>query len=102
LEPLGSGGFVEVWKCEAPGGIYKAIKFVHGYLQHLQSDGFRAEEYFRAIEPIKSIRNPFLLSLDRTSTPSHALITITDLTDHHVEQLSARHRATGASGIPRS
>ena len=30
LEPLGRGGFGEVWKCEAPGGLHKAIKFVSG------------------------------------------------------------------------
>ena len=33
IEPLGSGGFGEVWKCDVPGGIYKAIKFVFGNLQ---------------------------------------------------------------------
>src|SRR5207244_4319627 len=32
IEPLGTGGFGEVWKCEAPGGIHKAIKFVFGNL----------------------------------------------------------------------
>src|SRR5260370_22945222 len=31
LEPLGRGGFGEVWKCEAPGGLTKAIKFVAGW-----------------------------------------------------------------------
>ncbi len=30
LEPLGEGGFGEVWKCEAPGGLFKAVKFVRG------------------------------------------------------------------------
>ena len=30
LEPLGRGGFGEVWKCEAPGGLLKAVKFVTG------------------------------------------------------------------------
>ena len=25
IEPLGSGGYGEVWKCEAPGGLFKAI-----------------------------------------------------------------------------
>src|SRR5438552_17904784 len=32
IEPLGNGGFGEVWKCEAPGGLVKAIKFVYGNL----------------------------------------------------------------------
>ena len=30
IEPLGRGGFGEVWKCEAPGGMMKAIKAVNG------------------------------------------------------------------------
>ena len=30
IEALGKGGFGEVWKCEAPGGLIKAIKFVWG------------------------------------------------------------------------
>ena len=28
IERIGSGGFGEVWKAEAPGGLFKAIKFV--------------------------------------------------------------------------
>ena len=32
IERLGGGGFGEVWKCEAPGGLHKAIKFVFGNL----------------------------------------------------------------------
>ena len=32
IERLGGGGFGEVWKCEAPGGLFKAIKLVYGDL----------------------------------------------------------------------
>ena len=32
VERLGGGGFGEVWKCIAPGGLHKAIKFVYGDL----------------------------------------------------------------------
>ncbi len=41
IEPLGSGGFGEVWKCEAPGGLFKAIKFVYGNLNSLDVDCVR-------------------------------------------------------------
>ena len=30
IAALGSGGFGEVWTCEAPGGLLKAVKFVRG------------------------------------------------------------------------
>src|SRR5262249_5565938 len=65
LEPLGKGGFGEVWKCEAPGGIFKAIKFVYGDLNSLDNDSVRAEDELKAVQRIKSIRHPFLLSIDR-------------------------------------
>ena len=30
-ERIGAGGYGEVWRAEAPGGIAKAIKVVYGY-----------------------------------------------------------------------
>ena len=53
LEPLGTGGYGEVWKCEAPGGICKAIKFVYGDLNGMGVASARAEEELRAIQHIK-------------------------------------------------
>ena len=29
-EPIGRGGFGEVWRASAPGGLKKAVKFVFG------------------------------------------------------------------------
>ena len=46
IKPLGSGGFGEVWLCEAPGKILKAIKFVFGNLD-ASSSGDRTHGRFR-------------------------------------------------------
>src|SRR5205807_2489603 len=101
LEPLGSGGFGEVWKCEAPGGIFKAIKFVYGSLNGLSNDSIRAEEELRAVQRIKSIRHPFLLSMDRVETVSGELVIVTELADHNLEEVLQKHRGQGKLGVPR-
>ena len=44
MERLGSGGFGEVWKAEAPGGIYKAIKIIFGDLRNKDNDSHRFAE----------------------------------------------------------
>src|SRR5436309_9603243 len=102
LEPLGSGGFGEVWKCEAPGGIFKAIKFVYGNLNGLDNDSVRAEEELRAVQHIKSIRHPFLLSMDRVENVAGELIIVTELADHNLDELLQKYRAQGQPGVPRA
>src|SRR5271155_3911495 len=87
IDRLGSGGFGEVWKCEAPGGIFKAIKFVHGDLDGLDHDSARAEEELRAVQLIKSIRHPFLLSMDRVENVAGELIIVTELADQNLDEL---------------
>src|SRR2546430_4790158 len=64
IEPIGSGGFGEVWKCEAPGGIFKAIKFVYGNLNSLDVEGVRAEQELHALQRVREVRHPFVCSLD--------------------------------------
>ena len=39
IERLGGGGFGEVWKCEAPGGLLKAMKLVYGDLDTAGDEG---------------------------------------------------------------
>src|SRR5262245_41143729 len=81
LEPLGSGGFGEVWKCEAPGGLFKAIKFVYGKESPLDPSVDRATEELRAVERVKTIRHPFILSLDRVEVVGNDLIIVMELAD---------------------
>src|SRR5438105_13916995 len=101
LEPLGSGGFGEVWKCEAPGGIFKAIKFVYGNLNSLEANSARAQEELRAIQHIKTIRHPFLLSIDRVEIVEGELVIVTELADRNLEEWLKAYQAKNRPGIPR-
>ena len=66
LDRLGSGGFGEVWKCEAPGGINKAVKVIFGDLRSQDNDLIRyAEQELKALKRVKQVRHPYLLALDR-------------------------------------
>lgn len=101
LERLGAGGFGEVWKCEAPGGIFKAVKFVYGSLNGLSNDCANAKEELRALQLIKSIRHPFLLSIDRVEIVAGELVIVTELADCNLHNLWERYIAQGRPGVPR-
>ena len=63
IEPIGTGGFGEVWKCIAPGGIHKAIKFVYGDLDGAGDEGKGAEQERKALKRVLEVRHPFILSM---------------------------------------
>src|SRR6266513_16867 len=81
LSPLGQGGFGEVWKCEAPGGLFKAIKFVHGNGCDLLEGTCPSTEEMRAIQLIKEVRHPFLLSMERVERCGDELVIVMELAD---------------------
>ncbi len=93
---IGSGGYAEVWRAEAPGGIQKAVKIVYGYYD----DEFASQE-LKALERIKGVRHPFLLSLERFEIISGRLAILTELADMSLDQRLRQCRADGLTGIPR-
>src|SRR5438105_2106992 len=101
IEPLGNGGFGEVWKCEAPGGLFKAIKFVYGNINSLDMDGARAEQELHALQRIKEVRHPFVLSLDRIETVAGELVIVMELADRSLHDSYVECQNAGLVGIPR-
>jgi len=102
IERLGGGGFGEVWKAEAPGGLHKAIKFVFGDLQALDSaDGARAEQELKALSRVKTVHHPFILSLERYDIIDGQLIIVMELADRTLWDRFKECRQQGLVGIPR-
>src|SRR5947207_1834796 len=100
IEPLGSGGFGEVWKCEAPGGLFKAIKFVFGNLNSLDVDGARAEQELKALNRVKEVRHPFVLSMDRIEVVNGELVIVMELADRSLHDAYEECLSAGLVGIP--
>jgi serine/threonine protein kinase len=100
ISPLGRGGFGEVWKCEAPGGLQKAIKFVTS-----ESEDGRGHERFgqelAAFEQIKAIRHPFLLTLERVEQVGNDLVMVMELADRQLQDRYRECHMCGLPGIPR-
>jgi serine/threonine protein kinase len=101
IEHIGSGGFAEVWKCEAPGGLLKAIKFVQGDARALHLGSAPIEEELRAIERVKAIRHPFLLSMERVECLGGELVIVLELADKSLQDLLTEYQQQGKPGIPR-
>jgi hypothetical protein len=95
VERLGSGGYGEVWKVTAPGDVPKALKIVFGGL------GLHAEQEQKSLERIKSVRHPFLLSLERFEVLENQLLIITELADKSLLDRYLECHAAGQAGIPR-
>ena len=101
VEPLGSGGYGEVWKCVAPGELYKAIKFVYGNLNSLDAEGVRAEQELKALQRIKEVRHPFVLTNERIEIVEGELVIVMELADKSLHDAFVECQAAGLVGIPR-
>src|SRR4051812_1584471 len=85
IERIGGGGFGEVWKAEAPGGLLKAIKFVYGDIHAVDpSENARADQEYKSLNRVRTIRHPFILSLERMDVIDGQLIIVTELADKNL------------------
>ncbi|QDU88589.1 Tubulin-like protein [Pirellulimonas nuda] len=96
LDRLGQGGYGEVWRAEAPGGLTKAVKFIFG-----RQDGARAVRELKALERIREVRHPFLLSLERIEVVEGRMVVVTELADGSLRDRLLERLDGGALGIPR-
>ncbi len=94
-ERIGAGGYGEVWRCEAPGELVKAIKLVYGRL-----DDDRAARELKALQRVKAMRHPFLLSLERIEVVDGQLMIVTELAEGSLKDCFDRYRAKKQPGIP--
>jgi serine/threonine protein kinase len=96
IERLGTGGYGEVWKATAPGGLTKAIKIVFG---HIGDD--RTEQELKALDRIRKVRHPFLLSLERFEIVDGQLFIVTELADMSLIERFEACKKAGMQGVPR-
>jgi serine/threonine protein kinase len=101
IERLGGGGFGEVWKAEAPGGMHKAIKFVFGDLSSAGDSDQRAKQELKAMERVRSVRHPYILTLERYEVIDGQLIVVMELADRNLWDRYKECRAQGLPGVPR-
>ncbi len=93
LERIGGGGFGEVWRAVAPGGLHKAIKF-------FSCDHF-AEQELKSLERVQSVRHPSILIIERHDIIDGQLTIVMELADRNLWDRYHECRAQGLPGIPR-
>lgn len=93
IAPLGQGGFGAVWSAEAPGGFLVALKFVRLGTAH-------AAPELRALDVIRKIRHPHLLSIHFAVQQDEHLIIATELCDQSLLDRLQECQKAGAAAIP--
>ena len=86
--------------CEAPGGLFKAIKFVYGNLNSVDCNGVRAEQEKKALERIREVRHPFVCSVERMEFVEGELMIVMELADRTLHDKFVECQSLGHPGIP--
>lgn len=95
-EKIGSGGYGEVWRAIGPGGLPKAFKILYG-----ERSGKHAEVELKALERMRELRHPFLLSIERIEVVDSRVIVVSELADRNLSERFDECRSSGLTGLPR-
>jgi serine/threonine protein kinase len=93
LEHLGRGHMGTVWKCSAPGGLNRAVKFI--------DCGNAAPAGADTLYNLTGVRHPLLLPVEYVSVTGGELVVVMALAGKHLGDLCQAHRDRGLPGIPR-
>jgi serine/threonine protein kinase len=95
LRRLGRGSFGEVWHAEAPGGIDVAVKIINQPLDHEE-----AQRELQALERIKRLRHPYLLTTMAFWSNDDRLYIAMELASCTLRDRLKQCRAMSLPGIP--
>jgi molecular chaperone DnaK len=103
IQKLGHGGFGEVWRAEAPGGLQKAVKVVFG---RAGAPGggeseTQASRELKGLSRMKDIRHPFILTVERYEEVDGKLVIVMELADKDLSDRLVECQQGGLIGIPR-
>lgn len=94
---IGRGGFGEVWEAQAPGGLAKAIKLAP--MEHGEA-ALNCRE-LEGLQKMRSIRHPYLLSIERFEVRDGFLVIVMELADRSLAERYNECINQGLHGIPR-
>ena len=77
------------------------IKFVYGNLETFDLETARAEQELAALQCVKEVRHPFVLSLDRIEIVKGELLIVMELADKSLHDSFVEYQSSGLVGIPR-
>jgi serine/threonine protein kinase len=95
LRLLGRGTFGEVWQAKAPGGVDAAIKIIYRSLERGE-----AEIELKALEVIKRLHHPFLLTTQAYWPTEDRLFIVMELADRNLSDRLKECQAAGLPAIP--